>query len=265
MTSEEAIYHAIKVGYRNLDTAACYENEEAVGRQVRRAINELGVKREDLFISTKTWIDTMGYEKTKKAVEVALKKLDIGYIDLMFLHFPVNNEQPADYPRHVEDRNDSWRAFEEFVDAGLVKHLGISNFLPHHIESLLSVARIPPSVNQFELHPLYIEHDTIACCKQHGIIVQSYSPFAQWNPKLVSHPTLVEIATELQLDVAQVILLWLTGKGYAVLAKSSTPARIESNMRIGGRVLSLEQSKRIDQISEGGERFKCEWDPHGYP
>ncbi len=120
----------------------------------------------------------MGYESTKEAVELALKKLDIGYIDLMFLHFPVNTEIPKEYPRHVEDRNDSWRAFEEFVEAGQVRHLGISNFLSHHIESLLKVAKIPPSVNQFELHPLYVEHDTIECCKAHGIIVQSYSPFA---------------------------------------------------------------------------------------
>lgn len=89
----------------------------------------------------------MGFDSTKKAVELALKKLDIGYIDLMFLHFPVNTDLPKDYPRHVEDRNDSWRAFEAFVDSGHLRHLGISNFLPHHIESLLKIARIPPSVN----------------------------------------------------------------------------------------------------------------------
>ena len=174
----------------------------------------------------------MGYESTKKAVELALTKLDIGYIDLMFLHFPVNNELPPDYPRHVEDRNDSWRALEEYVASGHIKHLGISNFLPHHIESLLEVAKIPPSVNQFELHPLYLEHDTIECCKKHHIVVQSYSPFAQWNEKLVQHPTLLSIAQELKVgvDVARVILVWLTSKGYAVLAKSSTPSRIETNI-----------------------------------
>jgi len=144
----------------------------------------------------------MGYESTKEAVELALKKLDIGYIDLMFLHFPVNTEIPKEYPRHVEDRNDSWRAFEEFVEAGQVRHLGISNFLSHHIESLLKVAKIPPSVNQFELHPLYVEHDTIECCKAHGIIVQSYSPFAQWSPELVTHPTLVSLAKDLNMDIA---------------------------------------------------------------
>jgi diketogulonate reductase-like aldo/keto reductase len=178
VTNEEAIFHAIKVGYTNLDTAAFYENEEAVGRQVKRANSELGLKREDLFISSKIWIDTMGYEKTVKAVEIALAKLDIGYIDLMFMHFPVNNELPPEYPNHEFDRNESWRALEEFVEKGLIRHLGISNFLPHHIESLLKVAKIPPSVNQFELHPLYQELDTIECCKKHDIIVQSYSPFA---------------------------------------------------------------------------------------
>ena len=161
-----------------MDTAAYYENEEAVGRQVRRAITELGLKREDLFISSKIWVDMMGYEKTTKAIETALSKLEIGYIDLMFLHFPVNDDLPVDYPNHEFDRNESWRALENFVEKGLIKHLGISNFFPHHIESLLKSAKIPPSVNQFELHPLYQELDTIECCRKHDIIVQSYSPFA---------------------------------------------------------------------------------------
>ena len=263
VTNEEAFFHAIKAGYRNLDTAAFYENEEAVGRQVRRAIAELGLAREDLFISTKTWVDTMGYESTVKAVETALAKLDIGYIDLLFLHFPVNDELPVEYPNHEVDRNESWRAFEGFVDKGLVKHLGISNFLPNHIESLLKVAKIPPSVNQFELHPLYQELDTIASCRKHGIIVQSYSPFAQWTAKLITHPTLLQISQELSVDVARVILAWNIAKGFAVLAKSSSLERIESNFKIGGIELSGEQIERIDAM--GAEKFKVEWDPHGYP
>jgi diketogulonate reductase-like aldo/keto reductase len=120
----------------------------------------------------------MGYEKTKKAVEIALANLDLEYIDLMFLHFPATEGLEKKDPMHVEKRHGSWKALEELVEAGKLKFIGISNFLPHHIEALLKVCKIKPVVNQFEIHPMYVEHDTIECCRKNNIIVQAYSPFA---------------------------------------------------------------------------------------
>lgn len=133
----------------------------------------------------------MGYELTKKAVGIALSNLDLEYIDLMFLHFPATEGLDKSDPLHVENRHGSWRALEELVESGHLKHIGISNFQPKHIEVLLKVAKIKPVVNQFELHPMYVEHDTIEICKAHGIVVQAYSPFAQFHKTLVEHPTLV--------------------------------------------------------------------------
>ena len=193
--TEESIFEAIRYGYRNIDTAQYYENEDMVNRQVKRAFTEFGLKRSDFFISTKVWCENMGYEKTKAIIKQCLENLaDLEYIDLLFIHFPVNEQHPPDYPNHVQDRHDTWRAMEEAVDAGKVKFLGVSNFFPRHIEDILSIAKYRPVVNQFELHPLYVETDTIECCKKNGIIVQAYSPFAQWNSTLIEHPTLVRIA-----------------------------------------------------------------------
>ena len=145
--SEEPIFESIKCGYRNIDTAAYYENEKFVGRQVKRAYSELGLKRADFFISTKVFNDMMGYEKTRKAVEIALGNLDLEYIDLMFLHFPATEGLETEDPMHVENRHGSWRALEEYVEEGKLRHLGISNFLPNHIEALLKVAKVKPAVN----------------------------------------------------------------------------------------------------------------------
>ena len=176
----------------------------------------------------------MGYEKTKASIEKSLVELDLEYIDLMFLHFPCNEELPKDYPHHVEERHGSWKALEEFVDSGKIKRLGISNFLPIHIEDIISIAKYRPVVNQFELHPMYVEKDTIECCRKYGIIVQAYSPFAQWNEKLVNHPTILRISEAYKIDVAKVILLWMVhpSNNFSVLPKSATTTRIASNIQI---------------------------------
>ena len=147
VTLEEPPYWAIKYGYRYLDSAAFYQNEENLGKQVKRAYKDFGLKREDLFISTKVFNDMFGYEKTKESVEASLKKMDVEYIDLMFLHFPGTKGLEKDDPKHIENRHGSWKALEEFVDKGLIKSIGVSNYLPHHIEDLLQVCRIKPVVN----------------------------------------------------------------------------------------------------------------------
>ncbi len=267
VTSEEPIFDAIRFGYRNLDTAQCYLNEEFVGRQLKRAYSELGLKRSDFFISSKVWITEFGYEKCKAAVEFSLKQLDLEYIDLMFMHFPCNEGEAKDYPHHVEERHGAWKALEEFVESGKVKRLGISNFLTSHIEDIISIAKIRPAVNQFELHPMYVEKDTIETCRKYGILVQAYSPFAQWNEKLVTHPTLVRISKAHNIDVAKTILLWMVhpSNNFAVLPKSATAARIASNIQIGGLegLLTEQDIQDINELS--AENMPIEWKAHGYP
>lgn len=234
-----------------------------VGRQVKRAIAELGLKREDIFISSKVWSEELGYEKTKKAVETSLELFDLGYIDLFFIHFPVNDELPKDYPNHVQDRHESWKALEEFVDAGKIRQLGVSNFLPIHIEDIFSIAKYKPVVNQFEIHPMYVENDTIEYCRKHGIQVQAYSPFAQWNESLVQHPTLVRIAQAHNIDIARTILLWMIHHGFAMLPKSATTSRIASNIQLVGLSLTDQEVKEIDELQKAN--MPIEWKAHGFP
>lgn len=235
-----------------------------VGNAVRKAEQELGLKREQIFISSKVWCSQFGYEKTKRAVQKSLDLLNIGYIDLMFMHFPVDWEAEEGYPHLVQDRHGTWKALEEFVESGHIRHLGISNFLQPHIEDIWSVSKVKPVVNQFELHPMYVETDTIAVCNKYGIVVQSYSPFAQWNEKLVTSPTLVKLAEKYSADVARIILLWITQKGWAVLPKSSTVSRVESNIQLVGLgPLAESDMAAIDELAK--EDMPIEWKAHGRP
>ena len=185
----------------------------------------------------------------------------------MFLHFPVNDDLPKDYPGHVEDRQGTWRALEEFVESGLIRSLGVSNFLSHQIEDILAIAKVKPVVNQFELHPMYVERDTIECCRQNGIVVQAYSPFAQWNQKLVSHPTLIKISEAYRIDIAKVILLWMIHptNGFAMLPKSATAARIAGNIQLEGLegLLTDSDIAAINELAK--EDMPIEWKAHGYP
>jgi diketogulonate reductase-like aldo/keto reductase len=183
----------------------------------------------------------------------------------MFLHFPATEDLEKDDPMHVSNRHGSWKALEEFVEAGLIKFIGISNFLPHHIEDLLKVCKIKPVVNQFEIHPMYFEHETIECCRKHGIIVQAYSPFAQFHKTLVEHPTLVRISEERGIDIARIILLWLIHHNIAILAKSATPSRIASNIQLADlEPLSEKDVADINELSKLPHITIC-WKAHGYP
>lgn len=267
IATAEPIYDAIKYGYRLLDSASYYENEELVGQQVKRAYVDFGLNREDLFVTSKVWPSEMGYEKTKAAVEASLEKMDLGYINLMLLHFPVNDDLPKEYPNHVEDRQGTWRALEEFVESGKVKSIGVSNFLPHQIETILSIAKVKPAVNQFELHPMYVETETIECCRKNGIVVQAYSPFAQWTEKLVTHPTLIKISEAHGIDVAKVIILWAVHptNGFALLPKSATSTRIASNIQLEGLEGLLTESDMADINELAKEDMPVDWKAHDYP
>eukprot|EP00347_Sterkiella_histriomuscorum_P018858 403343902 len=248
-------YWALKYGYKHLDSAAFYKNEKQVGEEVKRACQDFGYKREDIFVTSKVFNDMQGYELTKKSVEQSLVNFDLGYIDMMLIHFPGTEGLEKDDPKHLENRKGSWKALEEFVDAGLVKSIGVSNYRPNHIEELMEYSRIKPVVNQFELHPLYVEHDTIETCRKHNIIVQAYSPFAQFKPTIVENEVLKDIAAKHNLDLARVVLLWHIAKGFNVLPKSATEGRIKSNIELDGLSLTDEDVERIDELGRT-QRFK---------
>ncbi|CDW88713.1 aldo keto reductase [Stylonychia lemnae] len=259
----DPFYWAVKYGYRHLDSAAFYQNEAQVGNEARRAMSEFGLKREDIFITSKIFNDHMGYELTKKQVEVSLKNFDLGYIDMMLIHFPGTAGLPKDDPMHLQNRKESWKALEEYVDSGLIKSIGVSNYRPHHIEELVEYARIKPVVNQFELHPLYVEYDTIETCRKHNILVQSYSPFAQFKPTITENEVLKGISVKYNLDIARVILLWHIANGFNVLPKSATEERIKSNIELEGLALSEEDLAQINELGQNN-RFKVCWDPKDY-
>jgi len=185
----------------------------------------------------------------------------------MFLHFPATDGLEKDDPGHVENRHGSWKALEEYVEKGLIKFIGISNFLTHHSEGLLKVAKIKPVANQFELHPMYVEHDTIETCRKLGIVVQAYSPFAQFHKTLIEHPTIKRISDERKLDIARIILLWALhpSNNFAVLAKSATPARIASNIQLEGlEPLSQSDVEAINELSKCPPITIC-WKATEYP
>jgi len=261
--SGDPFFWAIKYGYRHLDTAACYDNEVQVGEAVRRAVAELGLRREELMVTSKVMNDHMGYELTKKSAHESLRKLDVGYLDVMLVHFPGTEGLPFDDPRHAENRKGSWRALEEFVDSGLIRSIGVSNYRPHHLEELMAHSRIKPVINQVELHPLYVEQDTIDACRKHGILVQAYSPFAQGKARLLEHPVLLELSAKHRLNVGRVILLWHLAKDFNVLPKSATEARVRDNILLDGLSLDPEDVARIDEMGRN-ESFKVEWDPKEY-
>ena len=198
-------------------------NEAVIAQEVERAETELGIKREEVFLASKIPPKEQGYEKTKAVVEKSIKTLGgkSGYIDLMLLTFPSTPGLGPKDEKNIENRHDSWRALEEFVVSGTVKSIGVANFKPRHLEKLLTIARIKPVVNQFEVHPLYAELDTIALCKEEDILVEAYSPLAQYNVKLIQNETLKAIASKHDLDVTQIVLAYLLSQGYVVLPRSS--------------------------------------------
>ena len=259
----DPFYWALKYGYKHLDSAALYKNEAQVGQELKRAIADFGIKREDIFITSKVFFTAMGYELTKKSIEESLEKFDIGPLDMMLIHFPGTKGLEKNDPQHKENRAGSWKALEEAVQNGQVKSIGVSNFRPEHLDEIIEIAKIKPAVNQFELHPMYVEYDTIESCNKHGILVQAYSPFAQFNKELIDHPTIQTISKNNNIDTAKVILLWHLAKGWCVLPKSATEERIRQNILLDGLSLTAEEVSQIDELGKT-HRLKICWDPKDY-
>ena len=227
----EQIRWALQYGFRHFDTGAFYMNEGIIASEIKKFEAEQGVRRSDIFVASKIPPKEQGIEKTRIAVEKSIKALgDLEYIDMMLLTFPGTAGVDPKDEKNIENRHDAWKVLEEFVLKGTIKSIGVANFKPRHLEKLLEIAWVKPVVNQIELHPLYIEHDTVDLCKQNDILVEAYSPLAQFNKKVIENEALQRISAAHGYTISQTMLTYLLNKGYVILPRSSKEDHIASNI-----------------------------------
>ncbi|MFC0234082.1 aldo/keto reductase [Vagococcus entomophilus] len=232
-----SVQWAIEAGYRAIDTAAVYKNEAGVGKGIAQS----GIKREELFVTTKVWNSDQGYDQTLAAYEESLSKLNLDYVDLYLIHWPVEGKY-----------KETWRALETLYEAGKVRAIGVSNFKEHHLEDLLADAKIAPMINQVELHPLLNQEPLRKFCAQHGIAVEAWSPLGQG--KLLVRPELKAIGDKYGKTPAQVILRWDLQNNIFTIPKSVHKERIEQNAAIFDFELSAEDIATINDLNTN-ERF----------
>ncbi|MFB7815040.1 aldo/keto reductase [Paenibacillus chitinolyticus] len=242
---ENAVYEALMAGYRLIDTAAGYLNEEAVGRAIKRS----GVPREELFITTKLWVQDAGYESAKLAFAKSLKKLQLDYLDLYLIHQPFGDYYGA------------WRAMEDLYREGKIRAIGVSNFLPDRLMDLIVHNEIVPAVNQIETHPFYQQIESAAFMKEQGVQHQSWAPFAEGLNNMFGNEVLASIAEKHNKSVAQVVLRWLVQREVVVIPKSVRKERIIENFDIFDFELSADDMEQISTLDTRESLFLSYRDP----
>jgi 2,5-diketo-D-gluconate reductase A len=242
---EQAVYDAIMAGYRLIDTAASYLNEEAVGRAIKRS----GVPREELFITTKLWVQDAGYESTKKAFAKSLERLQLDYLDLYLIHQPFG------------DVYGSWRAMEELYREGKIKAIGVSNFHNDRLIDLIIHNEVVPAVNQVETHVFNQQIESHAFMKENNVQIESWGPFAEGKNNMFQNEILVSIAEKYNKTVAQVVLRWLTQRGVVAIPKSVRKERIVENFNIFDFELNQEDMEQIATLDTKESLFFSHRDP----
>ena len=242
---EQCVRDAIAAGYRSIDTASAYLNERAVGRAIRRS----GVPREELFITTKLWVQDAGYESTKRAFAKSLERLQLDYFDLYLIHQPFG------------DVYGSWRAMEELYREGAVRAIGVSNFQPDRLVDLILHNEVVPAVNQVETHPFCQQAEAAAVMASEGVQIESWAPFAEGRNNLFGNGTLVSLAAKYRKSVAQVVLRWLIQRGVVVIPKSVRPARMAENIDVFDFHLAPEDMDLIATLDTRRSCFLSHRDP----
>ena len=238
----QAVLEALKAGYRHIDTAAIYKNEESVGR----AIRDSGIPRREIFVTTKLWNTSHSYDETRQAFEESMEKLGLDYLDLYLIHWP--NPKPLRENDEWKTRNaEVWRAMEDLYQEGKIRAIGVSNFLPHHLEALLKTARIIPAVNQVRLAPGVYQEEVVDYCREKEILLEAWGPFGQGE--LFDKTEVQQIAAKHGKSVAQIALAWSLAEGFLPLPKSVTASRIQSNLDCFGIELSKDEREVLKTIS----------------
>ena len=244
--TKRCVLDAIKVGYRSIDTAQSYFNEAEVGE----AISECGVPREELFITTKIWIDNYGYENCKKSVEESLKKLKTNYIDLVLLHQPFS------------DYYEAYRALEDLYAEGKIRAIGVSNFYPDRLSDICLFGRkVIPAVNQVETNPINAEVKAQENMEKFGVHIEAWAPFGEGRNGLFENETLVNIGKKYDKSSAQVILRWLIQRGVIIVCKSTHEIRMKENFNVFDFELSKEDMENINKLDQGESLFFNHQDP----
>ena len=241
-----AVSTAYKAGYRHIDSAVIYRNESAIGE----ALEKYNIPREEIFITTKIPSNKMKYEDAKNCIDNSLKNFKTDYIDLYLIHWPG--------AKSVEDRIGVWRALEEGVESGKIRSIGVSNFLPIHLNTVLKTCKIKPTVNQIEIHPLFIDWETIKMCENEGILIEAYSTFARMDPKLMNNKNLIEISNKYNKKPTQVLVRWAVQHGWVVLPKSTHEDRIYENINVDDFNLNQDDIEILDSLNSN---YKVAWDP----
>lgn len=243
---EASVVEAIKAGYRLIDTAASYTNEEAVGKAIKRS----GVPRKELFITTKLWVQDASYEGAKQAFETSLQKLELDYLDLYLIHQPFG------------DVHGAWRAMEELYQAGRIKAIGVSNFAPDRLMDFLVQHEVKPAVNQVETHPFHQQVAEQQFMVDNGVQIEAWGPFAEGKNDLFHNELLQGIATKYRKSVAQVVLRWLTQRGVVAIPKSVKPERMAENFNSLDFELSPEDMQAITTLDTKASLFFDHRDPN---
>ena len=243
---EQAVLGAVSVGYRLIDTAASYGNEEAVGA----ALKKCGACREDLFITTKLWVSDSSYEGAKRAYETSMKKLGLEYLDLYLLHEPMGDYYGA------------WRALEELYKDGRIRAIGVCNFYPHVLADFCETVEIMPMVNQVELHPFFQQENALKIMRDYEVTPEAWGPFAEGKHGIFSHPVLTEIGAKYGKTAAQVALRWNIQRGVVVIPKSTHRERMEQNFDVWNFELTDEDMSKIAPLDIGHSEIVDHFDPN---
>ena len=243
---EQAVLDAISVGYRLIDTAASYQNEEAVGTALKKS----GACRDDLFITTKLWVSDSSYEGAKKAFESSLQKLGLEYLDLYLLHQPMGDYYGA------------WRALEELYKEGRIRAIGVCNFYPHVLADFCETVEILPMVNQVELHPFFQQPEALSLMKEYEVQPEAWGPFAEGKHGIFTHPVLSEIGAKYGKSAAQVTLRWNVQRGVVVIPKSTHRNRMEQNFDVWNFSLTDEEMAAIAPLDIGHSEIVNHFDPN---